>query len=899
MRAQREEVRVPWPAAVQAALGMPAGARFFKCAFQVNPFEYLADNGRATKYSDEASYNQALVEALLANDVQVIAVTDHYRVQSAVGLWKAARAAGIAVLPGFEAVTKEGVHFLCLFDPSKNAAALERAIGACGVHAEKGSTIGSLDASELLACGKEWGAVFVAAHVAANGGLLTTLKGASRASVWKSNELLACSLPGPASQAPVALKDILSNRDPAHQRRMPIAIVNAQDVSDPADVAKPGACCWVKMSDVSIEGIRQAFLDPGSRVRLASDPSPDPHAEMVAMAWEGGFLDGVGVRFNENLNAVIGGRGSGKSTIIESIRYALGLEPLGQEATKAHQGLVKGVLRDGTKISLLVRSHRPAPQEYLIERTVPNPPVIRSEDGAVLAISPTDVIPRAEVYGQHEIAELARSPQRLTRLLKRFMPDDADSRRAKQDLGEELARSRAQIVELQRQIEDRTTRLAGLPALQEKLRRYQEAGVEAKLKDQSQLVTEERVLTTTDERLRPLRDFPGDLRTAGAMDRRYLADTKLADLPGQPVLKKLDPVLVRLQKDVDAAAEALEKALVRADRDIAGVRAEWGERKKAVEEAYNALLRSFQQTKVDAGEFLRLRKGIEDLLPLKDEVPQLQSELAALQARRRALLVQWEDLKTAEFRALDQAAKAVSRQLAGRVRVRVSYAGDREPLFAFLREEVGGRLSEAIDALKERDQLSLSDLADAWRAGTQELSRRYDIPVAQGDRLARSPESVVMHLEELDLVSTTEVELNLSGDPAAPIWQSLDDLSTGQKATAVLLLLLLESDAPLAVDQPEDDLDNRFIAESVVQTMRAEKRRRQFLFATHNANIPVLGDAELILGLEANGEASRGHGSVARQHAGSMDVASVRSLTEELLEGGELAFETRRLKYGF
>ncbi len=124
-------------------------------------------------------------------------------------------------------------------------------------------------------------------------------------------------------------------------------------------------------------------------------------------------------------------------------------------------------------------------------------------------------------------------------------------------------------------------------------------------------------------------------------------------------------------------------------------------------------------------------------------------------------------------------------------------------------------------------------------------------------------------------------------------------MSTGQKATAVLLLLLLESDAPLIVDQPEDDLDNRFITEGVVPRMREEKRRRQFVFSTHNANIPVLGDAELILGLKAQGEAEHGTASVPDEYMASIDSKEVRELVEEILEGGREAVEMRRLKYGF
>ena len=113
------------------------------------------------------------------------------------------------------------------------------------------------------------------------------------------------------------------------------------------------------------------------------------------------------------------------------------------------------------------------------------------------------------------------------------------------------------------------------------------------------------------------------------------------------------------------------------------------------------------------------------------------------------------------------------------------------------------------------------------------------------------------------------------------------------------MLLLLESDAPLIVDQPEDDLDNRFITDGVVPTMRREKQLRQFLFSTHNANIPVLGDAELIIGLTTDVQDNTVHGRTDPAFMGAIDTGPVRELVEEILEGGKTAFEMRRLKYGF
>lgn len=105
--------------------------------------------------------------------------------------------------------------------------------------------------------------------------------------------------------------------------------------------------------------------------------------------------------------------------------------------------------------------------------------------------------------------------------------------------------------------------------------------------------------------------------------------------------------------------------------------------------------------------------------------------------------------------------------------------------------------------------------------------------------------------------------------------------------------------ATIIVDQPEDDLDNRFTSEGVVPRMRDEKQPRQFIFSTHNANITVLGDAELIVGLSATGEAEEGHARINPDQVGSIDRESVRVLVEEILEGGKDAFETRRRKYGF
>ena len=884
---------------LKQALTLPNGARFYRCALQVNPFAYLTRHNKETSFQNEADYNAAIVAACHEQRIEVIGVTDHYRVKDSLGLIAAARAAGIFAFGGFEAVTKDGVHFLCLFDPDKDAF-LDRYIGNCGIHDETElSPTGNKDCHELLEAAKGWEAICIAAHVASDGGLLKKLSGQSRIKVWQSRGLLACALAGPVRDAPENLRPILQNRDGQHRRDRLPAIINAQDVNSPDDLASAGSSCFIKMSKLSVEGLRQAFLDPDSRIRLNSDPQAEPHAEFVAVTWEGGFLRDSAVHFNENLNVLVGGRGTGKSTLIESLRYVLGLEPLGDDAKKAQQGVLRDVLKSGTKVSLLVRSHKPSPRCYTIERTVPNPPVVKDEHGTVLTLNPREVVPGVEVFGQHEISELTKSREKLTLLLERFIDRDPSDAGRKSKLRLDLERSRSRIGEVKREVKTIDERLDTLPSLEETLKRFQEAGLEARLSEKSLVVREERLLGVIAERLTPLRTLREELAGSLPLDAAFLTPKALEGLPNADVLGEAGGIFARLSTQLQAVASQFEGALKAADTELAGMRLRWDERRKVVEATYEKALRELQKSKIDGEEFIRLRRQIEELRPLRERRDHLMRELTVHEAHRRQLLADWEDVKAAEYRGIEAAAKKVTRKLKDRVEVKVAMSGNREPLEKLLREDIGGNLTAVVERLRERPDLSLPDFALRCREGKDALIKHYGFPTGGAERIAQSDQALFMKIEELELPATTRIALNTAAEGEPANWQLLEHLSTGQKATAVLLLLLLESEAPLVVDQPEDDLDNRFITEGVVPIMRDEKRRRQFIFSTHNANIPVLGDAELILGLRASGEGREGQARIDPQLMGSIDGQPVRELVEEILEGGKAAFEMRREKYGF
>lgn len=884
------------------ALKLASGARFVRCALQVNPHHY-SGTFRGEQHADGAeAYTRAIIDAARELAISVLAVTDHNSVSDISAFRSAATGTDVTVMPGFELESTDGIHVLCIYSPDTAVDQMERFLGEFGVRdTEPSSSQCEYDFASILNKVKEQSGITIAAHSTGDKGLLRALRGQARSRAWRREDLLAVQIPGSMDDLSDDVRQIIRNKDPEYRRDHRIAFLNARDVATPEDLSDGSATCWIKMSEVvNCESLRQAFLDPDSRIRLNTDRIPEGHSELVALAWEGGgFLDGAAIHFNQNLNVLIGGRGTGKSTVIESLRYVLGLEPRLQSALRTHQEIVRHVIKPGTKLSLLVRSHRPAEAEYRIERTVPNPPVVKDETGEVLKLLPKDILPSIEVYGQHEISEMTSSRERLTSLLQRFVQSDVSLNQSKAEVKQALAKTRQSIIQARSELSDIEDRLGELPRLEQTLQRFQEAGLEDRLRDQSLLVREERILRSIPERTQVFRETLETLRQELPIDTTFLSKEAVADLPGGDILVDAAGVLQQLSTDIEAILQRLGEALERSEQGIETVRRRWLHRKGEVDAEYQRILRELQKSAVDGEEFIRLRRDIENLKPLADRRELLDRLLEEYSQRRRQLLAEWEDLKAREFRGLNRAASKVSSALRNRVKVEVFNADNRQPLRDLLVETIGGRLSQTLDTLDQAEDFSLPEFVEACRRGSDHVRQKYGLTPRQAERLAEASESTLMQIEELDLPSTTDLKLNISAQGEQPKWSSLEQLSKGQKATAVLLLLLLESDAPLVIDQPEDDLDNRFITEGVVPRIREEKRRRQFVFSTHNANIPVLGDAELILGLDASGEALEGRAFIAREHMGSIDSRPVRALVEEVLEGGKSAFEIRRRKYGF
>lgn len=892
---------------IEKALDLPNGARFARVALQVNPHVYANQYRGEQPTLDRDAYNSALAKRCLNLGIGAVGITHHNNVDDIEELAAVLDQAGITVFPGFEIASSEGVHVLCLYDPGTSCATLNRYLGEFGIRDTKSSAqLSSQTFQNILQSVRDHGGIAIAAHATSEcGGLLKVLSGQSRINAWKDQNLLAIQIPGAVEDLPDDLRPIVQNKNADYRRptapseQMAIAVLNALDIKGSDDLSSPGATTRIKMASRTIEGLRQAFLDPESRIILNSAKEEvEPDVRIEAVAWGGGFLADQALHLHEGLNVLIGGRGTGKSTVVESLRYAFDLEPLGKEARETHQQIVKSVLGSGSRIWVKVHASKPSSRSYIVERGVGEAPVVRTEEGEITRLRPADILADLQIYGQHEIAELTRDKVRQTALIRRFVVSESNFATRKESLLQALRKNRQSLVQSQAEQARIDEKLSALPGIEETLKSFKDAGLEEKLKHQSLLVREASCLRAVNGRLEPFQEVIASLEESLPIDRAVVSEEALKDLPNKDILGKARDILASLESGAGEALTRLKKVLSYVEEQFSALHNDWEAKKAESNAAYEKTLRELHREKIDGAEFVRSRQRIEELKPLKARREQLGKQFAALLDERRNLLIEWEGVLSEEFRELQKAAKSATRKLPGQVKLEVVHNGDRRPLIDFLEAKMGGRKDQVRRAMEDPG-FSLQTFAQAVLDGASQLQGQFAISAAQSEALVQLPLDTRLEFGELVLETTTEVSLNVAAEGQAEEWKKLQDLSKGQKATALLLLLLLDSRSPLVVDQPEDDLDNRFVSAGVVPRIRAAKQQRQFLFATHNANIPVLGDAELIAVLTASGEADGGQGHLKPSEMGAIDTPKVKSLVEELLEGGHSAFEARRKKYRF
>ncbi len=863
----------------------------------------------------------AWVAAAEASGLEAVALTDHNTPEGITHIQAAASAAGdLKIFPGVE-VTVGGIHLLCLFDPKCCRDDVVALLSNLGIEL---SSFGSMNASstksilEAIEIAAEARAVVIAAHVNGPRGLLM-LQSGDRLKALKAPGLIAAEL----APMPETLVDRAQWLDPTSGdvlgwldgKKTGGRILTKIWSSDSHSHAKAGRCSsWVKMTRPDIEGLRLALLDGEGSVKQHGASDPNRHADhiiesiQVSQAKYMGRPEAFTVHFNPWLNAIIGGRGTGKSTLVDLCRAAFRRDhELGESG--------KAVLRDAydkrmrvpgargeegllTASTLVEVVYRKGGERFVLSwdqqgGTVPVTQLVDNQ--RVPDQSNVRELFPVRIYSQKQLFDLAREPNALLTVI-----DDTDQVR-----GADLARLRkeaestylslcAEVRALRTQAAELASRNAALADVRRKLEVLQKGG-------HAKVMNEYRVRQRQDSTWSSVEKAAVEAVTGVERAAQGLAVADL-DLGASPETTDATAALTQVHEMARAIVSELKDRIL---DEVAKARSKLDAlRTGANLAAWQAALAQSDHAYRQVAEQLA-DEGIanpDEYRNLLQRATALEQEISSLEHRKltadlreqdaRAELKRFRDLR----RELTEKRTAFAEKTSGSlVKVEIeAYAGRPDP----------GRLREALDiAWFDDDYRALVErLPAADQPWTYEKLDRLIVllrevvadPQKQWPTKDKRFETALRKLppERLDRLAlvvpddAVQVSFQDLRDKSAS-WKKLAQGSPGQQTAALLAFVLGYGSEPIILDQPEDDLDSTLIYELVVQRLRDTKSTRQIIVVTHNANIVVHGDAELVVSLETRSSQTQ------IAFSGGLQEQEAREQICRVMEGGRDAFESR------
>ena len=636
-----------------------------------------------------------------------------------------------------------------------------------------------------------------------------------------------------------------------------------------------------------------AELSTGPQAR----DTPEPHHRIISLTVDGGFLHGVRLDFSGGLNCIIGGRGTGKTTVVEFIRYILGMLPDatdGRPRAKAIEGHVRSNLGSGV-IRLEVETKHGT--RYRAERPWGDDVQVLDSDGDPVPVSlDRDLVFKADIYSQNEIEEIATNPRFQLSLIDKFSEEAI--RAANSDIQKGKRAIEQSAIDL-RHLEERIREIQDLlPEIDVVTKRLQEMQVvDGDDADMINTAHAHKALRSREN------EAIADLRrvaTAATADLRRFADSvteNCANACGDgfgdgPNGALFEAVGGAVEDFVAALRNAVPMVQLPCDlllRHLDEVAGQLASEHARQEQHYRDIIARSAQEKQRAAERAKLQQRHLTLVKARTELEGLLAKRKALEDAHRQMNTRLSDLRDRRFHLRKEVADRLTSALAPTIRVSITQAGNRTGYEALLREGLKGcGLHYNRLATRIAETLSPEELSRIVRKGdAARLAEDGGIAIDQAQR-------IVSHLQGNDQIGKLET-VDLDDEPLIALKDGADyknsaDLSTGQRCTVILPILLLDSERPLLIDQPEDNLDNAYVYDTIVRSLGEAKGGRQLIFVTHNPNIPVLGDAERVFVFSSDGR----RGSVS--HVGSVD--DVKGQIEHLLEGGKEAFALRMQRYG-
>jgi energy-coupling factor transporter ATP-binding protein EcfA2 len=865
-----------------------AGSRFVRADLHIHSHPEPNETG------EMLSLDQIVIAAKSAG-VSVIAVTDHNNTDRAVEISKLADPE-LLVLPGIEISTADG-HVVALFSPSAVDALVELSrpqnLGLRDL--PTGGRQSTRSVADLIDEIADRSGLAILSHVDTADGIFSRANPASLSAILSRPGLAGIEITRPESadrfsdlDSDAITRQCWQERKAALGRKATVARLMSSDAHSLTAIGQDAngrTLTRIRLDELSFHAVRLAVRgNPTARCRLEADLDAN-YPRVVRAGFEGGFLHDLEIDLSANLTTFIGSRGSGKTTALRAMRSCLeGFVP--EEDNNDNMPDSTWVeFVDGLGTTRRARRSR-------------HGETVDDSDG----VSPIrlQTIDLEQNFGMEFLVEDPSNPVTTTDFLAQFI-DTREVNSAEVGVVSNLDENAALILATS----TAATELTKLRLEQSELNKTLKAAVDAKLVE---VATYARVLAAESPLLKQLtQDIAAivGVELPEAPDLGDLAAEHEVDLTERPAAdhaERLVAELTGLEEYIAKLEEETQSDLLKATEPIRALLDAWvAQHKKWDDEIgrrrdiLKAAGLTFQVQQLD-----RIRSRLRVLETEISRLTEADRNHKAALAERKTLIAELHATREKRYqirRAIsDNLVKEVNRSGGVSVSVNWRRAGNVTAYGARL-----GRLLNLRSPRSERLATAVQpqDLAIiAWARDEARLSSFRDqsgepfVPDAKSAMEALFVYKVIFELETLLVEDLPEIAVRFEDDPPGP-GRPIGDLSLGQARSILLgFLLAAPTNAPLILDQPEDQLDGPFLAETVVGYLHAAKERRQVIVATHNPNVVVLGDAELVLPMKGQ----LGRGSV--ENGGSIDAKRTRDEVVRLLEGGIAAFEERAQRYG-
>ncbi|MFP4452267.1 MAG: TrlF family AAA-like ATPase [Desulfobacterales bacterium] len=864
----------------------PHGSRWLRADFHLHTradkeFSY---NG------DDDYYVSAYVDALQDAGIEIGVITNHnkFDFEEFKKLRKAARKKGVFLLPGIELSVKDGangIHTLIVFHEewisgSKDYINQFLNVAFAGKTPEQyenengRSSLGIIDTLKTL---ENYHKAFflVFAHVEDRCGFWHELDG------------------GPLQE--LGIDEIF------HRRALAFQKVRTHDVTDrkcrvkvqqwlndayPAEVegSDPkgidqigqGRACFLKIGDFTFEAIQYALLDHENRV--APEPKASKHSHILSVSFDGGVLNKKTIYLSAELNTLIGIRGSGKSSIVEAVRYALDV-PFGDKAEDRDYktDLVDHVLGSGGMITVNAIDQRG--QSYEIRRINGEAADVYVDGTLQPGISIRETILHKPIYfGQKDLSATGRG----------FEKDLVEKL-----VGEKLAGIRTSIEAQRQKVIECIDHLKQLANTEEKKQEYEEKkkdaefrlkfykdhGVEEKLQKQVDFDADSRKIATI---IANVKSYLDELETFIGQHEDDLRNQKVYTSKQNKAFfddffTTYDQLIISFEKIKSAFSEGkqilpeLKKKSEAFETHKASLKEEFAEIGRKLAEQ----LKASGAQAIRPDEFRKLRQTVDQAAQMIKALDQQEKTRTKWQQELFRELATLNDLWRQEHMAIQDELNKVN-QSHSSLEIKSEFKGDKDAYKSFMKNVFKG------SRIRETTFASLASEFPDFGAVYKDFENAKKM-------VGTSTETFEQYFNEnLAALLTWQVPNRFIIEYRG---KELRHHSLGQRASALILFVLSQRENDVfIIDQPEDDLDNQTIYEDVIKLIRILKPHTQFIFATHNANFPVLGDAEQIISCAYADDS-------VYVTSGSIDCPKLQKEIVNIMEGGKEAFEQRRRRY--